>query len=64
MYYQSFIAVYKASPGALLETAITGLTPEEQVELVKLLARHLVNQGQLATPALEYLGNQFNALKR
>ena len=64
MYYQSFIAVYKASPGDLLETAITGLTADEQVELVKLLARHLVNQGQLASPALEYLGTQFAALKR
>ena len=56
--------MYKASPGDLLETAITGLTADEQVELVKLLARHLVNQGQLASPALEYLGMQFAALKR
>jgi hypothetical protein len=64
MYYQSFIAVYKASPGSVLETAITGLTPEEQVALVKLLAQHLVNQGQLAAPALGYLGEQFQALKR
>lgn len=45
MYYQSFIAVYKASVGSVIETAITGLTPEEQMQVVKGLAKHLVNQG-------------------
>lgn len=58
MYYQSFIAVYKASVGSVIETAITMLTPEEQVEVVKLLSKHLVNQGQLSSKALEYLGQQ------
>ena len=64
MYYQSFIAVYRASPGSVIETAITSLTPEEQVEVVRLLAKHLVNQGQLSAKALEYLGTQFQAVKR
>jgi len=64
MYYQSFIAVYRASPGSVIETAITSLTPQEQVEVVKLLAKHLVNQGQLSAKALEYLGEQFQAARR
>lgn len=41
----SFIAVYKASVGSIIETAITGLTPEQQMEVVKGLSKHLVNQG-------------------
>ncbi|KIW22398.1 uncharacterized protein PV07_12287 [Cladophialophora immunda] len=45
MYYQSFIAVYKTSVGGVLETAIMGLTPEEQVELVKRLGWYLQGQG-------------------
>ena len=45
MYYHSFIAVYKASVGSVIETAIQGLSGEEQVEVVKGLAKHLVNQG-------------------
>jgi len=45
MYYQSFIAVYKASVGSVIETAITGLRPEEQVEVVRGLAKYLFNQG-------------------
>lgn len=45
MYYHSFIAVYKVSLGGVIETAINGLTYEEQVELVKGMSRHLVNQG-------------------
>lgn len=41
----SFIAVYKASVGSVIETAITGLTPEQQMEVVRGLSKHLVNQG-------------------
>ncbi|KAF4630431.1 hypothetical protein G7Y89_g7709 [Cudoniella acicularis] len=40
MYYHSFIALYKVSLGGVIETAITGLTPEEQMELVKGIAKH------------------------
>jgi len=47
MYYSSFIAVYKTSVGYLIEQAITGLTAEEQIELVKGLSKHLVNQGTI-----------------
>lgn len=49
MYYSSFIAVYMASVGNLIEQAITGLTSEEQIELVKGLSKHLVNQGIIST---------------
>jgi phosphatidate cytidylyltransferase len=48
MYYHSFIAVYKVSLGGVIETAITGLTPEEQMELVKGISKHLFNQGVIA----------------
>jgi phosphatidate cytidylyltransferase len=45
MYYSSFIAIHKATVGGVMETAITGLTPEQQIEVVKGLSKHLVNQG-------------------
>lgn len=45
MYYQSFIAQHKASVGAVIELAITGLTLDQQVDLVKGLSKHLANQG-------------------
>ena len=45
MYYHSFIAVHKVSLGGVIETAITGLSPEEQMELVKGISKHLYNQG-------------------
>ncbi len=45
MYYQSFIAVYKASVGSVIETAIIGLSPEEQMEVVRGLTKYLFNQG-------------------
>jgi len=56
VYFQSFIAVYKASVGSVIETAITGLTPEEQVEVVKGLAKHLYNQGEIGMQVVDYLG--------
>jgi phosphatidate cytidylyltransferase len=48
MYYHSFIAVRKASVGDVIETAITGLTAEEQLELVRGLSKYLYNQGTLS----------------
>lgn len=49
MYYQSFIAVYKASVGMVIEQAITGLSAHEQIEVVKGLSKHLVNQGVISS---------------
>jgi len=48
MYYQSFIAIYKTSVGSVIETVITGLTVEEQLEVVKALAKYLYNQGAVS----------------
>jgi len=48
MYYQSFIAVYKTSVGNVIELAIIGLTPEEQIEVVKGLGKYLYNQGHVS----------------
>ena len=45
MYFHSFIAVYKASVGGVMQTAVQGLEPEEIVEVVKGLSKYLVNQG-------------------
>lgn len=61
MYYQSFIAVYKASVGGVIETAITGLSAEEQMEVVKGLAKHLFNQGNVEAGVVEYLNDNLVA---
>lgn len=49
MYYHSFIATYKVGLGGVMEQAITGLTVEEQIELVRNMARYLGNQGALGS---------------
>ena len=48
VYYHSFIATYQVKMGSVLETAINGLSPEDQIELVKGMGRYLANQGVLA----------------
>lgn len=45
MYYHSFIAVHKLNLGGVMEMAITGLTVDEQVELIRGMSRYLGNQG-------------------
>ncbi|KAF2639689.1 phosphatidate cytidylyltransferase [Massarina eburnea CBS 473.64] len=55
-YYSSFIAVNRTTVGSVIEAAITGLTPEEQVEVVKILGKHLVSQDLLSPSILEFLG--------
>lgn len=45
MYYQSFIAVYHSTVGGVIESAIVGLSVEEQIEVVKGLSKYLYNQG-------------------
>lgn len=47
-YYSSFIATHKTTVGGVLELAITGLTPEEQLDVVKILGKHLVKQDLLS----------------
>jgi phosphatidate cytidylyltransferase len=48
MYYHSFIAVYKVSVGDIIETAINGLTVDEQLEVVRGLGKYLYNQGAVS----------------
>ncbi|KAM3081212.1 phosphatidate cytidylyltransferase [Clarireedia jacksonii] len=55
VYYHSFIAIYKVSLGGVIETAITGLTPDEQMELVKGISKHLYNQGVIGEGVLDCL---------
>ncbi|CAK4033719.1 phosphatidate cytidylyltransferase [Lecanosticta acicola] len=62
MYYQSFIAVHKASVGSVIETAITGLSHEEQMAVVKGLAQHLYNQGSISHKVVEYLGEELKTM--
>jgi phosphatidate cytidylyltransferase len=58
MYYQGFIATHKTSVGGVIELAIQGLTPEEQMEVVKGLSKHLSNQGVLPL-SVRFLGIQY-----
>jgi phosphatidate cytidylyltransferase len=63
MYYQSFIAVHTASIGSVIEAAITGLTAEEQIEVVKGLTKYLYNQGAVGSNIPEFLNeNMVNLL--
>lgn len=55
MYYHTFIAVHKVSVGGVMEMAITGLTAEEQIELIRGMARYLGNQGILDQKILSCL---------
>lgn len=59
-YYSSFIAVYHTTVGGVIESAVTGLTPEEQMEVVKILAKNLVNQDIISPKILEYLSEQLH----
>ncbi len=47
MYYHTFIATHKVNLGGVMEMAITGLTAEEQIELIRGMGRYLSNQGIL-----------------
>ncbi|KAH8725635.1 cytidylyltransferase family-domain-containing protein [Phaeosphaeriaceae sp. PMI808] len=59
-YYSSFIAIHHTTVGGVVESAITGLTAEEQMEVVKILAKNLVNQDIISPKILEYLSEQLH----
>ena len=61
MYYQSFIAVHKTTPGQVIELAIQGLEEEQIVEVVRGLGRYLAGQGEVGDKVLECLGNALPA---
>lgn len=64
MYYQSFIAVYKASVGGVIETAVQGLSNEEVAEVVRGLAKYLVVKGAAGEGVLECLSAEIGWRKR
>lgn len=46
LYYNSFVAIHAtATVGSVLETAITSLSPQDQVEVLERLGQYLVGQG-------------------
>ncbi|KAL1888876.1 phosphatidate cytidylyltransferase [Sporothrix stenoceras] len=55
MYYHTFIATHKVTLGSVMELAITGLSPEEQVELVRGVSRYLRNQAIISEEVLACL---------
>ena len=55
MYYQSFIAQYKATVGGVIEMAIQGLDEEGVVEVVRGLGKYLSGQGIVGDEVLECL---------
>ena len=63
MYYQSFIAQYKATVGGVIEMAIQGLDEEGVVEVVRGLGKYLVGQGLVGDELAECLTERLT-LKR
>ncbi|KAI8311087.1 putative phosphatidate cytidylyltransferase [Colletotrichum sp. SAR11_59] len=61
MYYHSFIAINKASLGSVMEMAVTGLTVEEQLELVRGMGRYLSNQGVWGDEIIQCLDKALQA---
>ncbi|KAI1914751.1 phosphatidate cytidylyltransferase [Ophidiomyces ophidiicola] len=59
MYYHSFIALHKTSVGDIIETAITGLTVDDQLEVIKGLSKYLYNQGAVSEKILECISGDF-----
>ncbi|KZZ93654.1 phosphatidate cytidylyltransferase [Ascosphaera apis ARSEF 7405] len=57
MYYHSFIATHKTNVGTVIETAIQGLTAEEQLEVIRGLSKYLFNQGIINETAIDCLGS-------
>jgi len=57
MYFQSFIAVYVTSIGSVIEDAIQGLTAEDQIEVIKGITQHLINQGAVTERMLGCVSN-------
>lgn len=60
LYYESFVSTHNLSMGAVLQTAITSLSPEDQKQLVESLLRYLVNQGVVDQKSIACLVSAFN----
>ncbi|KAI0131874.1 phosphatidate cytidylyltransferase [Xylariales sp. AK1849] len=61
MYYHTFIALNKVQYGNVLELAITGLSVEEQIELVRGMGQYLENQGAWGPEVMACLDSAFPA---
>ncbi|KAI1845938.1 hypothetical protein JX265_011166 [Neoarthrinium moseri] len=61
MYFHTFIALNKVSYGHVMELAITGLTVEEQIELMKGMGQYLENQGTWGPSVVACLDSAFPA---
>ncbi|KAG8528518.1 uncharacterized protein KY384_007436 [Bacidia gigantensis] len=61
MYFQSFIAVYRATPGAVIEMAVQGLEEEQIVEVVRGLSKYLAGQGVVGDGVVECLNRALPA---
>lgn len=48
VYYSSLIREYNVTVGSVLQTIVTQLTLEDQMELYNEISRYLVGQGKLA----------------
>ncbi|KAL1955006.1 hypothetical protein VTO42DRAFT_359 [Malbranchea cinnamomea] len=59
MYYHSFIAVYTTSVGHVIETAITGLTVDEQLDVIRGLSKYLYNQGVVSENLLQCINGDY-----
>ena len=55
MYFQSFIAQYKATVGGVIEMAVQGLDDEGVVEVVRGLGKYLAGQGIVGDEVAECL---------
>lgn len=64
MYYQSFIATHEANVGSVLETVIQGLGSEEQMEVIRGLTKHLINQGVLLETVMTCFNDQVGISQR
>ncbi|KAB5540257.1 cytidylyltransferase family-domain-containing protein [Coniochaeta sp. 2T2.1] len=61
IYYHTFIATYHVSVGDVMESAINGLSPGEQIELIRGMGRYLSNQGVVKESVLACLDNTLPA---
>jgi len=61
MYYQSFIAIHKASVGSVLDTVINSLSRQEQVEVLERLGMYLVGQNIVTDKVLECINEALSS---
>lgn len=53
LYYDTFVATHSATTSSVFQTAIGSLSPEQQIQLVLGLLKHLSNRGIISKQAVE-----------